>query len=324
MDVREGEVDVYIATHHRTLIAVDEHTGLLRQVKQLPPTGSRLALIDISDREIEHLKADGVTANHPAAFIDAGPLAGCEYVASTDQTTFSLRKAGFFACAQQISDDVVFHATIANAWEMFRLVSHHEAAVLIHPIQDADALAENARALIARGKPVCLHFGCGPRRIDGFLNIDKYPYLTHAADYFNFDFVERAWPIPDSCVDYIYSEDFIEHIPQKSQLAFLAESFRVLKVGAFNRVNTPCLRASMQQSDFARGFSGVYFEEYDKWSHIALFTPASLQEMASITGYRHVFLTAKSRGTSPHAVADTRPGGDRNELVGNIFADLLK
>ena len=130
---------------------------------------------------------------------------------------------------------------------------------LIHPIQDADALAENARALIARGKPVCLHFGCGPRRIDGFLNIDKYPYLTHAADYFNFDFVERAWPIPNSCVDYIYSEDFIEHIPQKSQLAFLAESFRVLKVGAFNRVNTPCLRASMQQSDFARGFSGSLF-----------------------------------------------------------------
>ena len=46
--------------------------------------------------------------------------------------------------------------------------------------------------------------------------------------------------------------------------------------------------------------------------------------MASIIGYRHVFFTAKSHGTSPHAIADTRPGGDRNELVGNIFADLLK
>jgi hypothetical protein len=74
----------------------------------------------------------------------------------------------------------------------------------------------------------------------------------------------------------------------------------------------------------SRSSAGVYFYEYDQWSHISLFTPASLQEMASIIGYRHVFLTAKSRGTSPFAVPDFRPGGDRDELVGNIFADLLK
>src|ERR1700688_2226492 len=112
----------------------------------------------------------------------------------------------------------MFHATHANAWEKFKFVTCDEAAVLLHPIQNEDAFAESARALIAAGKPVCLHFGCGPRRIDGFLNIDKYPYLTHSINYFNFNFVEQMWPIPDACIDYIYSEDFVEHIPQKDQL----------------------------------------------------------------------------------------------------------
>jgi hypothetical protein len=80
----------------------------------------------------------------------------------------------------------------------------------------------------------------------------------------------------------------------------------------------------MTHSDFARGFSGVYFEEFDRWNHISLFTAASLQELALMIGYRHVFFTAKSRGTSPYAVPDLRPYDDRDDLLGNIYADLLK
>jgi predicted SAM-dependent methyltransferase len=68
------------------------------------------------------------------------------------------------------------------------------------------------------------------------------------------DFTQKSWPIPDSSVDYIYSEDFIEHVPQRSQVAFLAEAFRVLKPGCYNRVSTPCLAASMgANSDFSKG-----------------------------------------------------------------------
>jgi hypothetical protein len=187
-----------------------------------------------------------------------------------------------------------------------------------------------ARCVAARrdsGRPVCLHFGCGPRLIDGYLNIDRVAFteIPNGTEYFAFNFAERSWPIPDSSVDYVFSEDFIEHIPQKYQITFLAEAFRVLKAGCYHRVNTPCLHASMKrQADFAKGFAGMYFEEYDRWGHIALFTKGSLEELARLIGYRQVIFTAKGKGTSPCAVADTRPGADRDELTGNIMVGLLK
>jgi hypothetical protein len=77
-------------------------------------------------------------------------------------------------------------------------------------------------------------------------------------------------------------------------------------------------------SDFTKGRAGFYFGEYDKHGHVSLFTRNFLEEVAHMIGYRKVFFTAKSRGTSPHAVVDFRPGPDRDPNVGNIFADLLK
>jgi predicted SAM-dependent methyltransferase len=145
---------------------------------------------------------------------------------------------------------------------------------------------------------------------------------SYSEDYFIFDFTERTWPIPDSSVDYIYSEDFIEHIPQKNQLAFLAESLRVLKTDCYNRVSTPCLYESMRtHSEFSKGLAGLYVGEFDKWGHICLFTQRSMEEIAHMIGYRRALFTAKSHGTSCHAVADSRPG---DQLLGNIWADLLK
>lgn len=314
---------MFISTHHRTLLAFDLRTGSLRQVKAMPETGSSLVVVDVPESTVTRLQSEGIGNLH-AAFIGGGPLDGCEYIGNGAPGTFLLRKNGFFGGAEQVSDAILFDRELARAWEVFQFVSYEAGLNLLRPIQDMHAFAERVRLLRHDGRPVCLHFGCGPRRIVGFLNIDKHPYLTHSDDYFNFDFAEQPWPIPDACVDYIYSEDFIEHIPQKNQIAYLAESFRVLKPGCYNRVNTPCLRASMTQSDFAKGFSGVYFEEFDRWNHIALFTPESLRELALMIGYSHVFFTAKSRGTSAYAVPDSRPGGERNELVGNIFADLLK
>jgi hypothetical protein len=44
--------------------------------------------------------------------------------------------------------------------------------------------------------------------------------------------------------------------------------------------------------------------------------------VARLIGYRQAIFTAKGKGT--FAVADTRPGIDRDELTGNIMVDLLK
>jgi Methyltransferase domain len=309
-------------TRHRTLIAVESGTGKLRQVINMPRPGGGIELIEISDHEAARIASARSGGATPGM---AGPLAGCEFVRAATPEALALRKEGTFACAEPGSTMIAFNRQIAGPWETFRIVPTELGIILLTNIQGVDKFVERVRGLVGVDKPVCLHFGCGHRRIDGFLNIDKHKHITYSDDYFIFDFAEQCWPIADATVDYIYSEDFIEHIPQKSQLAFLAECFRVLRPGCFNRVNTPCLYESMKRnSDFAKGFSGFHFQEYDKWGHAALFTQAAMQELALMIGYRRVFFTGKSRGTSPYAVPDARPGSDRDQVVGNIFADLLK
>lgn len=315
---------MYIATQHGTLMAVDQRTGQLCHVKVWPVSGSNEALVNIPDSDVASLLAAQGKEDVLGTFADNSPLEGCEYVLPARPQTFSLRRNGYFGTADPITGAIVFDRDVARAWEQFFFVSHETGWNMLRSIQDEHALAAKVAALRDVGAPVCLQFGCGPRCIDGFLNIDKFPHLQAADNYFNFDFTEKAWPLPDASVDYIFSEDFIEHIPQKNQIAYLAEAFRVLKPGCYHRVNTPCLRESMARSDFSKGFAGVYFGEFDLWSHVALFTAESLRELALIIGYRHVFFTTKSRGTSVHAVPDLRPVEDRDELVGNIFADLLK
>jgi hypothetical protein len=309
---------MYIATQHGSFVARNRRTGLLCHVRARPRSGGHLELVDIPDADAAQLQAA------PGRFPAEGPLAGCEYVGSARAEIFALRRDGYFGAADPMTGAVVFDRETALTWEEFYFVPREAAGDMLRAIQDEHAFAESVRVLLEAGVPVRLHFGCGPRCIPGFLNVDKFPNHPEAENYFNFDFTEKPWPIPDASVDYIFSEDFIEHVPQKNQIAFLAEAFRVLKPGCYNRVNTPCLRTSMLQSDFSKGFTGVYFGEFDLWNHVALLTAGSLQELAEMIGYRHVFFTTKNRGTSIYAVPDIRPVDDRDELVGNIFADLLK
>jgi hypothetical protein len=43
-----------------------------------------------------------------------------------------------------------------------------------------------------------------------------------------------------------------------------------------------------------------------------------------MVGYREVHFNARGDGCSPYAVRDRRPLADRDEIEGNIFADLVK
>lgn len=227
----------------------------------------------------------------------------------------------------QPDGSVVADRMAAQAWECFRIADEAYVAALCGP--DAARLATRVEALRTAGAPVLLHLACGWSPVPGFLNIDL---ACHAPDfardqpdsYFLLPTAGVRIPLPDSCVDYIFHEDFIEHIGQLDQVIFLAETLRLLKSGGIHRVNTPNLAWTMRsRSNFAAGAEGVYQGER-QWEHIALFTPAHLEEMARLVGYREVRFTARSAGTSPHAIADRRPYADRCEIEGNIFADLVK
>jgi predicted SAM-dependent methyltransferase len=88
---------------------------------------------------------------------------------------------------------------------------------------------------------------------------------------------------------------FIEHLVQRDQIIFLAETLRVMKLGGMHRINTPNLTATMHDySDFTKGKDGVYLDEWNQWEHFSVINPGILEEMAQIVGYKEVKFTERN------------------------------
>jgi len=187
-----------------------------------------------------------------------------------------------------------------------------------------------------------LHFGCGPRILKGWVNIDlkyhsykKYrEYIDEKyypeeirgdkSDFHAFDVTQSVLPFADNSVDVIFHEDFLEHLDQKGQMLFLSETCRVLKAGGVHRVNTPDLCASMRaNSNFGKGFVGVFVEEWEKHGHLNVLTPTMLEEMALMVGYSEVLFSDRDRSLSKDVPVEYRPSPREPHRV-NIFADLVK
>jgi hypothetical protein len=185
----------------------------------------------------------------------------------------------------------------------------------------------------AEEKPIYLQFGFGDTPFPHFLNIDvmlvpkaRNNIVAEMFDrVFLFPWLKTKLPLPDNSVDFIFHQDLFEHLPQMLQFVLLAETRRVLKPGCFHRINTPCIAASMQRkSDFAKGFDGVYTEEWTKHGHVNVITKDILEEMAHIVGYSKVLFNAKNASVAGVDFREYRPGPDRDQVNGNIFADLMK
>lgn len=267
--------------------------------------------------------------------VGEGPLAG--FTVSEFEDGVSLKSPdGTYLCAEADGRTVRPDRPAASLWEKFVLVEESKVPVS-SAYQEFNISAEREIARLGRvvsdymqkGWPVCLYMGCGPVPRPLFLNVDRVvsaPSFAFAnpTQYFIFPFADMPWGLPDNCVDYVFDEDFIEHVSQLQQIQYLAECRRVLKPGCYHRVNTPNLIAAMRRhSDFSRGFSGVYTGE-KRWGHESMFTPWYLKEMAEMVGYREVVFTTRDRGVSRYAQYDHRPAKDRDEIVGNIYADLMK
>lgn len=188
-----------------------------------------------------------------------------------------------------------------------------------------------------------IHFGCGPRILKGWMNIDLsyepfhnyMQYYTNKyypaeirgdrSDFYAIDVTKTALPLPGSSVDVIFHEDFLEHLNQRDQIAFLAETLRVLRPGGVHRVNTPNLLSSMRDhSNFKRGYVGVYLDEWNKHNHLSLLTPDILQELALMIGYSEVQFNGRDRSVSQEIPLEYRPDLNDRPESGNIFADLIK
>lgn len=194
-----------------------------------------------------------------------------------------------------------------------------------------------------QGTKVKLHFGCGPRVLKDWINIDIlyetyekylkyygdefYPQAIRGDrnDFYEFNIVDLGIPLPNDSVDLIFHEDFIEHLNQRDQIVFLAETLRVMKKGTIHRINTPNLITSMKNhSEFIKGRQGVYTEEWDKHVHLSILTRNYLQEIATLIGYSDVIFNGKNQSIAKDLPKEYRPSEDRNSSDGNIFADLIK
>jgi SAM-dependent methyltransferase len=187
--------------------------------------------------------------------------------------------------------------------------------------------------------PLKVHFGCGPRVIQGWVNIDltyqsyeeyammKYPpdMRGDESDFYALDITRVGLPLPNDSVDVVFHEDFLEHLNQRDQIAFLAETLRALRPGGVHRVNTPNLLSSMAtHSSFKEGKAGVYLDEWNKWGHLNVLTSTMLEEMARMVGYSDINFNSRNKSVSSLIPMEYRPDMSRPEHDGNIFADLIK
>lgn len=107
----------------------------------------------------------------------------------------------------------------------------------------ANKLFKWKREFLPIGTEVCAHLGCGGNRIEGWYNFDVDPH-SKADVRAN---LAKGIPLRTESVDYIHSEDFLEHINLKEGSIFLADCFRILKPGGVMRLLTPDLRSLVKK-----------------------------------------------------------------------------
>jgi len=95
------------------------------------------------------------------------------------------------------------------------------------------------KRFLHRHQVVKLQLGCGPNVLPGWLNTDKRASAYRAgAEYLD---VSRRFWLPDSSVDYVFSEHLFEHLTYPQAGNMLSECYRVLKPGGVIRIATPNL-----------------------------------------------------------------------------------
>ena len=89
--------------------------------------------------------------------------------------------------------------------------------------QELRGFSNRVQALGDAGQPVKIQVGFGWSPAPGFVNLEVVPHLAESdhrfdhVDVFYFPYADMPWPIPDNSVDFIFHEDFIEHISKRGK-----------------------------------------------------------------------------------------------------------
>ncbi|MGV3278411.1 class I SAM-dependent methyltransferase [Rickettsiales bacterium LUAb2] len=98
---------------------------------------------------------------------------------------------------------------------------------------------------IMQGYPkVKLHLGCGAKYFNGWINIDAKEEEFPGDNSNKVDIIynlTKLLPIENESVDFIFHDNFFEHLTFEDGLALLTDHYRVLKKGGVVRINQPDL-----------------------------------------------------------------------------------
>lgn len=92
-----------------------------------------------------------------------------------------------------------------------------------------------------------LNLGCGNKKAEGWVNVDKVQ--TEASDQL-VDLFEFPWPWEDESIDQIQAIHFFEHVPAKLRGKFMDEVYRILKPECLFSIIVPAYNSSRYYQDF--------------------------------------------------------------------------
>lgn len=175
-----------------------------------------------------------------------------------------------------------------------------------------------------------VHYACGQRVLDGWLNVDgfdeSYPHrfvdLEKRRRIFRMD-LTAPHPFPDGVFAWGYSEDFLEHLTQAESIVFLCEAYRTFKPGGVLRLSFPALPGVLRRHLRSGGHAGALVcvdEAYTRWHHEHFYTYESLALVAHHIGFSTV--TRCEYGHSRHAVLKQESRPDQADL--NLVVELTR
>lgn len=146
-----------------------------------------------------------------------------------------------------------------------------------------------------------LDLGCGygefinqvsaAKRFAMDLNPDAPKYLGTNVEFFHQD-CSRPWPLPENCLDVVFTSNFFEHLPEKAALARTLDHIkRSLKPGG-------CLIA---MGPNIKCVPGAY---WDFWDHYLPLTELSLREALENRGFISELVLARFL---PYTMVGKRP-----------------
>lgn len=115
-----------------------------------------------------------------------------------------------------------------TSWEL-RQAAKVDGTALLAPLA-----RRRARRYLGSGEPLRLHLGCGPHKLDGWVNVDilgMHPDLAWD--------LRRGVPFPDASAETVFLEHVIEHFALADVLDLLDECRRVLRPGGIVRLGVP-------------------------------------------------------------------------------------